>query len=180
MLVPEIGLTPQTVSRLRGAFGDQVAVLHSALSDGERADAWRLLRRGERRVAVGARSAIFAPVQDLGIIVVDEEHEASYKNGEAPRYHTRDVAAVRARLEGAALVLGSATPSLETMARTRVTGSGCCGSPSASAPGLCRRSRSWISASRPRSRAPARSPGRWRSTRRSPVRWRAGSRRCCS
>jgi primosomal protein N' (replication factor Y) (superfamily II helicase) len=117
VLVPEIGLTPQTVSRLRGAFGDQVAVLHSALSDGERADAWRLLRRGERRVAVGARSAIFAPVQDLGIVVLDEEHEASYKNGEAPRYLTRDVAAVRARIEGAALVLGSATPSLEAMAR---------------------------------------------------------------
>jgi primosomal protein N' (replication factor Y) len=107
------------VSRLRGAFGDQVAVLHSALSDGERADAWRLLRRGERRVAVGARSAIFAPVTNLGIIVVDEDHEASYKNGEVPRYLTRDVAAVRARLEGASLVLGSATPSLEAMARTR-------------------------------------------------------------
>jgi primosomal protein N' (replication factor Y) (superfamily II helicase) len=116
VLVPEIGLTPQTVSRLRGAFGDEVAVLHSGLSDGERADAWRLLRRGERRVAVGARSAIFAPVCDLGIIVVDEEHEATYKNGETPRYHTRDVAAVRARLEGATLVLGSATPALESMA----------------------------------------------------------------
>lgn len=115
VLVPEIGLTPQAVSRFRGAFGDQVAVLHSALSDGERADAWRLLRRGERRVAVGARSAIFAPVADLGIIVLDEEHEASYKNGETPRYHAREVAAVRARLEGARLVLGSATPSLETM-----------------------------------------------------------------
>jgi primosomal protein N' (replication factor Y) (superfamily II helicase) len=118
VLVPEIGLTPQTVSRLRGAFGDQVAVLHSALSDGERADAWRMLRRGERRVAVGARSAVFAPVKDLGIIVVDEEHEASYKNGESPRYLTRDVAAVRARIEGATLVMGSATPSLETMVRT--------------------------------------------------------------
>jgi primosomal protein N' (replication factor Y) len=115
VLVPEIGLTPQTVSRFRGAFGDQVAVLHSALSDGERADAWRLLRRGERRVAVGARSAIFAPVPRLGIIVVDEEHEATYKNGEAPRYHAGAVAAVRARLEGATLVLGSATPALETM-----------------------------------------------------------------
>jgi primosomal protein N' (replication factor Y) len=118
VLVPEIGLTPQTVSRLRGAFGDQVAVLHSGLSDGERADAWRLLRRGVRRVAVGARSAVFAPVADLGIVVVDEEHEASYKNNEAPRYHARDVAAVRARLEGARLVLGSATPSLEAMALT--------------------------------------------------------------
>jgi primosomal protein N' (replication factor Y) len=118
VLVPEIGLTPQTVSRLRGAFGDQVAVLHSGLSDGERADAWRVLRRGERRVAVGARSAVFAPVADLGIIVVDEEHESSYKNGEAPRYHAREVAAVRARIEGARLVLGSATPSLESMERT--------------------------------------------------------------
>jgi primosomal protein N' (replication factor Y) len=117
VLVPEIGLTPQTVSRFRGAFGDEIAVLHSALSDGERADAWRLLRRGERRVAVGARSAVFAPVANLGLIVIDEEHEASYKNGETPRYHTREVAAVRARLEGARLVLGSATPSLETLLR---------------------------------------------------------------
>src|SRR5690606_18893292 len=103
ILVPEIGLTPQTVARVRGAFGDQVAVLHSGLSDGERADAWRALRRGERRVAVGARSALFAPVRDLGVIVVDEEHEASYKNGESPRYHARDAARVRARLEGAHL-----------------------------------------------------------------------------
>ena len=115
VLVPEIGLTPQAVSRFRGAFGDQIAVLHSGLSDGERADAWRLLRRGERRVAIGARSAVFAPVTDLGLIVIDEEHEASYKNGESPRYHTRDVAMVRARLEGARLVLGSATPGLETL-----------------------------------------------------------------
>jgi len=118
VLVPEIGLTPQTVSRFRGAFGDEVAVLHSALSDGERADAWRLLRSGIRRVAVGARSAVFAPVRNLGLIVIDEEHEASYKNGEAPRYHARDVAWVRARLEGARLVLGSATPSLDSIART--------------------------------------------------------------
>jgi primosomal protein N' (replication factor Y) (superfamily II helicase) len=118
VLVPEIGLTPQTVSRFRGAFGDEIAVLHSGLSDGERADAWRLLRRGERRVAVGARSAVFAPVANLGLLVIDEEHETSYKNGETPRYHTRDVAAVRAQLEGARLVLGSATPSAETWART--------------------------------------------------------------
>ena len=117
ILVPEIALTPQTVSRVRGMFGDQVAVLHSGLSDGERADAWRALRRGERKVAVGARSAVFAPVKDLGVIVVDEEHEATYKNGEAPRYHARDVAGVRARLEKAKLILGSATPSIETMAR---------------------------------------------------------------
>ena len=116
VLVPEIGLTPQMVSRVRGMFGDQVAVLHSALSDGERADAWRLLRRGERKVAVGARSALFAPVSDLGLIVLDEEHEASYKNGESPRYHAREVARVRAALERARLVLGSATPSLESWA----------------------------------------------------------------
>jgi len=121
VLVPEIGLTPQMVSRVRGMFGDAVAVLHSGLSDGERADAWRLLRRGERRVAVGARSAVFAPVRDLGLIVVDEEHEASYKNGEAPRYHAREVARVRARLEGARYVLGSATPSLETFRSTSPT-----------------------------------------------------------
>ena len=117
ILVPEIGLTPQTVRRVRGAFGNEVAVLHSGLSDGERADQWRLLRRGDRRVVVGARSAIFAPLENVGIIVVDEEHEASYKNGEAPRYHARDVAAVRARAEGARLVLGTATPSLESWAR---------------------------------------------------------------
>src|SRR5207244_3716622 len=117
LLVPEIALTPQTVARVRGVFGDQVAVLHSGLSDGERADAWRALRRGERRVAVGPRSAVFAPVQRLGAIVVDEEHEPSYKQGTAPRYHARDAALVRARLEegGARLLFGSATPSLETL-----------------------------------------------------------------
>ncbi len=117
LLVPEIALTPQTVARVRGAFGDQVAVLHSGLSDNERADAWRQLHHGERMVAVGARSAIFAPVQRLGIIVLDEEHEATYKNGETPRYHARDIARMRAALEGATVVLGSATPSLETWAR---------------------------------------------------------------
>ena len=117
VLVPEIALTPQTVRRFRGVFGDDIAVLHSGLSDGERADAWRRIRRGACRVVVGARSAIFAPVQALGLLVLDEEHEASYKNGESPRYHAREVAFVRARLEGAAVVLGSATPALETMAR---------------------------------------------------------------
>jgi len=116
LLVPEIALTPQTVARVRGVFGDQVAVLHSGLSDGERADAWRALRRGERRVAVGPRSAVFAPVQRLGAIVVDEEHDPSYKQGTAPRYHARDVAVERAHLEGGArVILGSATPSLETL-----------------------------------------------------------------
>ena len=124
LLVPEIALTPQTVARVRGVFGDNVAVLHSGLSDGERADAWRALRRGERLVAVGPRSAVFAPVQRLGAIVVDEEHEPSYKQGSAPRYHARDAAAMRAQLEGARLILGSATPSLETLdqaAQGRVT-----------------------------------------------------------
>lgn len=114
VLVPEIALTPQTVARFRAWFGDQVAVLHSALSDGERLDAWRVLQRGERRIAVGARSAIFAPLQQVRVIVVDEEHEASYKQADAPRYHARDVAMVRARREGAVVVLGSATPSLES------------------------------------------------------------------
>ena len=116
VLVPEIALTPQTVARVRGVFGDQVAVLHSGLSDGERADAWRALRRGDRSVAVGPRSAVFAPVQRLGAIVVDEEHDTSYKQGTAPRYHARDVAIERARFEGnARVILGSATPSLETL-----------------------------------------------------------------
>ncbi len=120
LLVPEIALTPQTVARVRGVFGDQVAVLHSGLSDGERVDAWRALRRGERLVAVGPRSAVFAPVQRLGAIVVDEEHEPSYKQGSAPRYHARDAAAMRAQLEGARLILGSATPSLETLTNERI------------------------------------------------------------
>jgi primosomal protein N' (replication factor Y) len=114
VLVPEIALTPQTVDRFRAVFGDQVAVLHSGLSDGERYDAWLALQRGEKRIAVGARSAVFAPVRDLGAIVVDEEHEATYKQGEAPRYHAREVALVRARAAGAVVVLGSATPSLES------------------------------------------------------------------
>ena len=120
LLVLEIALTPQTVARVRGVFGDSVAVLHSGLSDGERADAWRALRRGERLVAVGPRSAVFAPVQRLGAIVVDEEHEPSYKQGSAPRYHARDAAAMRAQLEGARLILGSATPSLETLSDERI------------------------------------------------------------
>ncbi|MFL5582718.1 MAG: primosomal protein N' [Gemmatimonadaceae bacterium] len=114
VLVPEIALTPQTVDRFRAAFGDRIAVLHSALSDGERYDAWLALKRGEKTIAVGARSAIFAPVQNLGAIIVDEEHESSYKQGETPRYHARETAIVRARQEGAVVVLGSATPSLES------------------------------------------------------------------
>jgi primosomal protein N' (replication factor Y) len=116
VLVPEIALTPQMVSRLRGVFGDDVAVLHSGLSDGERYDAWRELKEGRRHVAIGARSAVFAPVPRLGAIVLDEEHDASYKQGEAPRYHAREVALRRAALAGATVVLGSATPSLESWA----------------------------------------------------------------
>ena len=114
VLVPEIALTPQTVARFRSHFGDRVAVLHSALSDGERYDAWEALRRGDKPIAVGARSAVFAPIPDLGAIVLDEEHKGSYKQGEAPRYHAREVAIVRARLTRAVCVLGSATPSLES------------------------------------------------------------------
>ena len=124
VLVPEIALTPQTVSRFRAVFGDMVAVLHSALSDGERYDAWLALSRGDKRIAVGARSAIFAPVTKLGAIIVDEEHESTYKQGEAPRYHAREVAVVRARHgaeegAGAVVVLGSATPSLESWENAR-------------------------------------------------------------
>jgi primosomal protein N' (replication factor Y) len=114
VLVPEIALTPQAVDRFRAVFGDEVAVLHSGLSDGERLDAWRALQRGERRIAVGARSAVFAPLENLGAIIVDEEHESSYKQADTPRYHARDVAIMRARETGARCVLGSATPSLES------------------------------------------------------------------
>ena len=119
VLVPEIALTPQTVGRFKAVFGDRVAVLHSALSDGERYDEWRSLRSGEKQIVVGARSAIFAPLERLGAIVVDEEHEGSYKQGEAPRYHAREVAVVRARQEGAVCLLGSATPALESWANAR-------------------------------------------------------------
>jgi primosomal protein N' (replication factor Y) len=114
VLVPEIALTPQTVDRFRAVFGDSIAVLHSALSDGERYDAWLALKRGDKKIAVGARSAIFAPLENLGAIVVDEEHESSYKQGETPRYHAREVAVMRAAIEGAVVILGSATPSLES------------------------------------------------------------------
>jgi primosomal protein N' (replication factor Y) len=106
VLVPEIALTPQTVGRFKAVFGDRVAVLHSALSEGERYDEWRSLRAGEKQIVVGARSAIFAPLANLGAVIVDEEHEASYKQADAPRYHAREVAVVRATIEGAVCLLG--------------------------------------------------------------------------
>ena len=114
VMVPEIALTPQTVRRFASRFGDRVAVLHSALSDGERYDEWHRIRSGAARVVIGPRSVVWAPVRSLGLIVVDEEHEASYKQDEMPRYHARDVAVLRGTIEGARVVLGSATPSLES------------------------------------------------------------------
>ncbi len=115
MLVPEISLTPQTVARFRGRFGDTVAVMHSRMSAGERYDQWDFIRSGAARVVVGARSALFTPLANLGLIVIDEEHEGSYKQDSAPRYHARDVAVWMARRAGAAVVLGSATPSIEAL-----------------------------------------------------------------
>jgi primosomal protein N' (replication factor Y) len=119
VLVPEISLTPQTVERFKARFSSGplqtlVAVLHSNLSSGERHDEWHKIRQGRARIVIGARSAVFAPVDPLGLIVVDEEHEHSYKQEESPRYHARDVAVVRGRMEGATVVLGSATPSMES------------------------------------------------------------------
>jgi primosomal protein N' (replication factor Y) (superfamily II helicase) len=123
MLVPEISLTPQTVERFKGRFAhlhDAVAVLHSHLSEGERHDEWHKIHVGRARIVIGARSAVFAPLKNLGLIIVDEEHETTYKQEEAPRYHARDVAVVRAKIEKCAVVLGSATPSLETYYNTTI------------------------------------------------------------
>jgi primosomal protein N' (replication factor Y) len=124
VLVPEISLTPQTVERFKARFCSGplqtlVAVLHSHLSAGERHDEWHKIRQGRARIVIGARSAVFAPVEPLGLIIVDEEHEHSYKQEEAPRYNARDVALVRGQREGAAVVLGSATPSLESFHNAR-------------------------------------------------------------
>ncbi|TNJ67212.1 primosomal protein N' [Paenibacillus hemerocallicola] len=118
VLVPEISLTPQMVERFKGRFGDAVAVMHSRLSQGERYDEWRKIGLKRVSVVIGARSAVFAPFANLGLIIIDEEHESSYKQEESPKYHARDVAIQRASRHGAAVVLGSATPSLESFART--------------------------------------------------------------
>lgn len=122
VLVPEISLTPQTVGRFRARFGEVVAVLHSRMSVGERYDQWDLVRSGTARVVVGARSALFAPVRNLSLIVIDEEHESTYKQDSMPRYNARDVAAHMMRQRGGVLVLGSATPSIETLSRCRTHG----------------------------------------------------------
>lgn len=115
VLIPEISLTPQTMDRFRSRFGDQVGILHSALGQGERYDEWRATSKGDRRILVGTRSAIFAPITNLGIIIVDEEHDGSYKQADpSPRYHARDLAVVRASMTGALCILGSATPSVES------------------------------------------------------------------
>ena len=114
LLVPEIGLTPAVAADLHQIFGDEVAILHSALSEDERAEQWKRIRNGGSHIVVGTRSAVFAPVPDLALIVVDEEHDHSYKQEEMPRYHARDVAVMRAKMSNATVVLGSATPSLET------------------------------------------------------------------
>ncbi len=116
-LVPEISLTPQMLSQLRARFGGQAAILHSGLSAGERFDEWRRLREGSARIAIGARSAIFAPVENIGVIVIDEEHDGSYSSENAPRYNTFDVAFLRAKYNNCKLILGSATPSVETYKR---------------------------------------------------------------
>ena len=117
LLVPEISLTPQMTERFIARFGDKVAILHSGLSNGEKYDEWRKVERGDAQVVVGARSAIFAPLKNLGAMIIDEEHEATYKQDSNPRYHAREVAILRAQYNQAALVLGSATPSLESRAR---------------------------------------------------------------
>ncbi|MGH7290511.1 MAG: replication restart helicase PriA, partial [Myxococcota bacterium] len=119
VLVPEISLTHQLVERVRGRFGEAVAVLHSQLGVGERWDEWRRIARGEARIAIGARSAVFAPLPRLGLIVVDEEHDPAYKQADGVHYHGRDVAVMRAKLAGCALVLGSATPSMESYANAQ-------------------------------------------------------------
>ncbi len=119
VLVPEISLTPQMTNRFIARFGEQVAIMHSGLSDGEKFDEWLKIKQRKAKVVVGARSAIFAPLDNIGAIIIDEEHEASYKQESSPRYHARDVAILRAQYHQAALLLGSATPSIESRARAQ-------------------------------------------------------------
>ncbi|MGC9329399.1 MAG: replication restart helicase PriA, partial [Candidatus Hinthialibacter sp.] len=121
VLIPEISLTPQTMDRFRSRFGGEVGILHSALGQGERYDEWRLTKQGKRRIVVGTRSAIFAPLQNLGILIVDEEHDGSYKQSDpSPRYHARDLAVTRAHMAGFVCLLGSATPSTESYYNTQI------------------------------------------------------------
>ena len=115
VLVPEIGLTPQTVAFFKSFYGKRVVVTHSGLSDGERFDAWRALKSGEADICIGTRSAIFAPVRNLGMIVIDEEQEHTYKSDQSPRYHARDIARFRCAANNALMLLASATPSLESI-----------------------------------------------------------------
>ena len=121
VLVPEIGLTPQLTDRFRARFGEQICVYHSALSDGERYDTWRQMLTGTPQIVIGTRSAIFAPLPHLGLIILDEEHDTSFKQEQpAPCYHARTVAKWRAELENCPLILGSATPSLESWLTVKV------------------------------------------------------------
>ena len=119
LLVPEIGLTPGAAANLHRIFGEQVAILHSGLTNDERAEQWHRIHRGDAHIVVGTRSAVFAPVKDLALLVVDEEHDSSYKQEETPRYNGRDVAIMRGKLSGAAVLLASATPALETYHNAR-------------------------------------------------------------
>ena len=141
VLVPEISLTPQTIRRFRRRF-DRVAVLHSHLSDAERHRHWQSIAAGEVEVVVGARSAVFAPTRRLGLLVIDEEHESTFKQETTPRYHGRDVAVKRAQLEGVPVLLGSATPSLESWHNASAAGTRGWRCRPGSAAGRCRRSRS--------------------------------------
>src|SRR5699024_2726618 len=114
ILVPEISLTPQTIDRFVGRFGDNVAILHSRLSQGERFDQWRMIKEGKVKIVIGARSAVFAPFSNLGLIIIDEEHESTYKSSQNPKYDTVEVASKRIDMDDGILVLGTATPSIET------------------------------------------------------------------
>jgi len=145
VLVPEISLTPLAVQRFLARFGGRVAVLHSGLKGGERFDAWRRIKNGHADIVVGARSAVFAPLPRLGILVVDEEHDPSYKQEEMPRYHGRDVAIMRAKLLGVPVILGSATPSLESFERAQAGRYALVRLPERIEARPCRGSRSWIS-----------------------------------